>query len=349
MSNRLVQLDAMRGIAVLMVVGYHYTTTYQQTYSHAGPLPFSVSAGLFGVHLFFMISGFVIFMTLERTEDYKDFLVSRFARLYPMYWASVIIGYICLQLFPLPGKVTTLSVALVNLSMLQQWFRKAPDLNDSYWTLYVELSFYAIMLGIFTLRRLNRIMLIATLWLCAMLLSWALEHFAGLSLLPIIKRSFLFDDANLFFAGIMFYKLYRSEDTRRATLILIACLAVEFIIHSLKSGMIISCFFIMFYTVATKTRLINLLLATRPLVYIGTISYSLYLLHENIGYILLRALYAIDLSPAIAISITVAVSITLAACTTLLVESPARQAIRSYWTKKRPSLNSSTLLPKPEA
>jgi peptidoglycan/LPS O-acetylase OafA/YrhL len=51
----------------------------------------SVPWGYLGVNLFFVISGFVIFMTLDRTLVPLDFVISRTSRLFPAYWAAIII------------------------------------------------------------------------------------------------------------------------------------------------------------------------------------------------------------------------------------------------------------------
>lgn len=55
-SNRYTELDALRGIAALMVVFFHFTMDRPQ-----GQMGFKL--GVTGVDLFFIISGFVIFMS----------------------------------------------------------------------------------------------------------------------------------------------------------------------------------------------------------------------------------------------------------------------------------------------
>ena len=77
-SQRLVEIDALRGIAALSVVLFHYTTQFKKLYSPGGWTDFEFTHGHLGVNLFFIISGFVIFMTLERTKVPMDFVVSRF-------------------------------------------------------------------------------------------------------------------------------------------------------------------------------------------------------------------------------------------------------------------------------
>src|SRR5690348_9141450 len=81
--NRIKGLDALRGVAACSVLVFHYTTNYQRVYGHHGAMPFSFPYGPFGVQLFFLISGFVIFMTLEKTSRPSDFVRSRFSRLFP--------------------------------------------------------------------------------------------------------------------------------------------------------------------------------------------------------------------------------------------------------------------------
>ena len=53
--GRLEELDALRGLAALGVVIYHYTTFYQWQHGHLQPLGFGFPAGNYGVHLFFLI------------------------------------------------------------------------------------------------------------------------------------------------------------------------------------------------------------------------------------------------------------------------------------------------------
>src|SRR5262245_3655062 len=78
--RRFEELDVLRGVAAMAVVIFHYSghaTRYLTGF------PFHFKLGEHGVQLFFAISGFVIFMTLENTQRLRDFVVSRFSRLYP--------------------------------------------------------------------------------------------------------------------------------------------------------------------------------------------------------------------------------------------------------------------------
>src|SRR4030095_2287642 len=89
---RIGELDALRGLAALAVMIFHYTGHYGKNVGHVDRPLLELALGNYGVQLFFMISGFVIFMTIEKTRTAMDFVVTRFSRLYPAYWASLLIA-----------------------------------------------------------------------------------------------------------------------------------------------------------------------------------------------------------------------------------------------------------------
>ncbi len=98
-TQRLRGLDALRGLAALSVVLFHYTTAYE---IHFGPYPsrplLFFPNGHFGVELFFCISGFVILGTIERTAGLRRFAIARFARIYPAYFVCALISLATLYL-----------------------------------------------------------------------------------------------------------------------------------------------------------------------------------------------------------------------------------------------------------
>ncbi len=85
-KTRFEELDALRGVAALFVVFFHYTLSRPQA-----DLGFKL--GSTGVDLFFIISGFVILLSLEHVEKPGQFIINRICRLYPTYWASVTISF----------------------------------------------------------------------------------------------------------------------------------------------------------------------------------------------------------------------------------------------------------------
>jgi len=131
-ANRIAFLDAARGIAALLVVLHHLN------------VPGTVHAlgdfGRAGVLLFFVISGYCIFLALERYREQKlkTFLMRRAFRLYPAYWASIVAAYFLTE----TGEPN--SVFLINITMVQVVFG-VPNVIGVYWTLFVEILFYGIV------------------------------------------------------------------------------------------------------------------------------------------------------------------------------------------------------------
>lgn len=140
-ENRILELDALRGIAALSVFFYHASIYYKES------IYFSFFRfGLTGVDLFFIISGFVIFSSVQN-KSRLQFIKSRFLRLYPSYWFAVTLTFILIILkFYEKGMINQIPIKdyLINLSMIQEFFG-IKNLDGPYWTLYIELFFYLII------------------------------------------------------------------------------------------------------------------------------------------------------------------------------------------------------------
>ena len=103
-----------------------------------------VNPGRMGVIIFFAVSGFVIPLSIRKSQDWQDFLVGRLFRLYPAYWISLIVH---LLLFAL-GSNSVNSTAntgiggwIANFTMLQM-FVGVKDINLVAWTLGLEWVIY---------------------------------------------------------------------------------------------------------------------------------------------------------------------------------------------------------------
>jgi peptidoglycan/LPS O-acetylase OafA/YrhL len=100
-TDRLFALDGLRAVAVLLVVFHHYFYTLPQFYPYGGTftkVPF-FQYGYLGVYLFFIISGFVIALTLQSCERPRDFALKRFARIWPALVVcstlTFVVGWLC--------------------------------------------------------------------------------------------------------------------------------------------------------------------------------------------------------------------------------------------------------------
>lgn len=330
-NPRVGELDALRGLAALGVVAFHYTTFYQQEQGHLQPLGFGFPAGNYGVHLFFLISGFVIFMTLERTRSAMDFAVSRFSRLFPAYWAAMAITAAVIYTVGMPIQRIPMVDLAVNLTMLQEVLGFA-QLDGSYWTLQAELFFYLQMLFWCMLGQLKRIRWIIAVWL-VMAMVYALTAQRHIHFSYTLRELLLLRHIPFFALGILFYCLYSGSGERRANIALIAlslvAIGVSYAQAYLAAGLVCCAIFALF--VAGKLRWLRAV----PFVFLGVISYSLYLLHQAIGFAVIHRLEAAGVPSFAAVVATALMMLALAAALTYGVERPAMRGIRQWWARSR--------------
>ncbi|SEL62469.1 Peptidoglycan/LPS O-acetylase OafA/YrhL, contains acyltransferase and SGNH-hydrolase domains [Roseateles sp. YR242] len=333
-APRLAQLDALRGIAALLVVFFHYTTRFDQLYGHASPPLVSLPWGHYGVNLFFMISGFVIFMTLERTRRPLDFVKSRFSRLYPAYWGAVLLTFALTHALGLPGKTVGWQTLLVNLSMLQEFVGVA-HVDGVYWTLSVELLFYAWALLSYRAGGGARLRQVLLAFLAIRLVYAAAAGFWSVDLPWLLQRWLLLPFIAWFALGVAVYRLSRPGDTRTVPdrWLAAAALAVLALVDGWPIGLLAVFFFIVLMGAARGRWT---WLEHRLWLWLGAISYTLYLVHENIGWALLLRLEAMGLPSTLAIVLTFVAVLGLAHALTRWVEQPGMRWIRARYQQHTP-------------
>lgn len=261
-------IDALRGFAALSVCLFHLGSSAVPKLS--SPLTARLTSwGWTGVEVFFVISGFVIPYVLLRADyhwrDGGNFLARRFVRIWPP--SAILIA------------LTVAQYAFINRGGMGDaagWTSIAPDriaanlayavpftsqtwLNGILWTLAVEFQYYLLLALIFPLLA-NRSWLIA---------------FGALSLvsalLPFAPTAQFFHFA-IFFAMGGLVLIYRED--KLSALTMLATLLVMTIVAIAQIGLLPTLF-------ATSTALVIAFvpLRSRMLVFLGTISYSLYLTH----------------------------------------------------------------------
>jgi peptidoglycan/LPS O-acetylase OafA/YrhL len=171
--SRVPELDLLRFMAAAAVVVFHFYVVLPG----ATPFQHAVAAvsrfGFVGVPLFFMISGFVILWTAYNRSP-GQFVLARFCRLFPSYWVCVLITSAVLGL---AGGAPPWRQVVTNLTMLHHLFGY-DSIDEVYWTLFVELKFYALVFILLLFRQLPRIEQWLSIWLalCTVSLALGLEY-----------------------------------------------------------------------------------------------------------------------------------------------------------------------------
>jgi peptidoglycan/LPS O-acetylase OafA/YrhL len=179
-TRRLAFIDTLRGIAVLLVFLVHATEGFAMVAAGgnggwAFRLFHSFDFGRMGVVVFFAISGFVIpaSFRVEGGQGVLRFAVSRGFRLIPAFWVSIPLSVLTLGwLF---GKIISKHEVLYNFTLVPRFFGYGLS-NGAYWTLEVEIFFYLACAILCTGRMLRNDVAIASLLGGLLLLFHSSQH-----------------------------------------------------------------------------------------------------------------------------------------------------------------------------
>ena len=297
-SYRFYEIDFLRFFAALSVVFFHYTFRgYAADNMSVLSFPYigEISRyGYFGFHLFFMISGFVILLSAFKKTT-SEFVIARMVRLYPAYWFSVTLTFFTILIIGGSRYNATWYQYLINLSMIHGYIGVS-SIDGVYWTLMLELKFYFLIFLIILVNQIVNIKHYLTLWLALTLVMPYIE----------IKYIdfFLFPEwSSYFIAGACFYMIYK-EGLCFQKFILIAVtylLAIyneiaiipemeahyNIVLNRFVIVFIISLFYLILLMISLrKTKFLN----KRRFITLGVLTYPLYLIHQNIGFMLFNLL-----------------------------------------------------------
>ena len=322
-GSRIKVLDSLRVCAILMVFLHHYYSP--GIYPELGKLFYF---GTLGVPLFFVISGFVITLTLERTKDYKTYLKNRFIRLSPaMLICSTIIFVFFFFLYEGEGYEHSKKISnyfIANSFIDPHVFNIIPGkinhyyLDNAFWSLWVEVCFY-ILIGFLYYINKNKYLLYFSI-ICLVLMPLQIVFYSNklhssllnifsedkLYQLKIIARSLaLFSECLWFIIGMLLLRLYKSNNKKYLLYIaglLFLCILKERNVELIVFTALIFIFIMLFVYKPDKLKFLE----TPVLLKIGTASYCMYLIHYHLGVVFVKYLnenFNLGyLSPLIAIS-----------------------------------------------
>ncbi|WP_299588844.1 acyltransferase [uncultured Microbulbifer sp.] len=297
MNSRLLNLDALRGLAAILVVWQHSSEVFIRNASvaqHGTELASFISQvdfGRIGVICFFLISGFVIPFSLSGTRSsLKKFAIRRFFRLYPAYWSSLFIAVGLTWL--ISDWMYPMATIAANATMLQG-LMGVDNVQGLYWTLTVELIFYCLCALIFAKRQLaNPMVLLLFCWGgLSFFIGWQLLEKLPITL-PELAPSITYIPfcIAVMFCGTLIRHCYvRKANYWYAILAVAATFSIPLMVLFLyflgKPVTEDPLRFALPHLIALAVFFIVLLLPFKPwrsLVSLGTISYSVYLFHPAV-------------------------------------------------------------------
>lgn len=326
-GDRLAFIDGFRGIAILLVIGFHYFSHF--AHDARGIYPYGdflanvpiFKYGFYGVQLFFVVSGFVIAMTLRRTSNLREFVVRRFARLWPTMLICCTVTYIVLWQWPMfwPQRPINFlpSLAFVDGALLgyvhpaleSRW------IDGAYWSLFVEVRFYfyASIIYFAAPQKFARNM---TGFSIVAVVMYAISLSFNHELSVVINLALISEHLPWFLGGLAAYQFWRG-DVKGSVISGIVSLGLLGWLANLNvqgaSLIVALCVAAMMGACLCSTLARNVF-ANRAISAVGVASYSLYLLHQNLGLTLISALSdtaEMDGPASIVIAIIVAAALIL--------------------------------------
>lgn len=148
-KNQYYSLDGLRGISILIVIFSHFNHLF-----HFKVLDYLFNAGIVGVYMFFVLSGFLITTLLLKEKavhnhtNLKKFYLRRFYRIVPLSWLYIIVVFLITTIFKIGfdnGSIVIAALYLVNISSVFS----VPYLFIHYWSLSAEEQYYLLVPPIF--------------------------------------------------------------------------------------------------------------------------------------------------------------------------------------------------------
>lgn len=339
-------LTALRGIAALWVVLYHY-----RFHSAGFPLDWLWRDGHLAVDVFFVLSGFImihVYGEAFRTGrfDYKAFMMRRFSRIYPVHLVTTLV---IAGLYLVSGSASLsqgtgdqLGSLWVNLLMLQAWNLTASlYLNYPSWSISAEVFAYiffpAFATIVFMVRR-SLVAPLAIIFLVAWCFAYNLLHgfpLLGSQLFDLTTNFSILRIMPEFLLGAAFAVIIKGSVWPAMPVILVTVALQAIALHF---GLAIA--FVALVPVLIGS-LYNLRMGMpRWLVYLGRISYSLYMVHAVVEKLIFGAAKSVfhvaeGHFPAWSIPFTVILAIGAAALTYHFVEKPGRRYLMGIEPARR--------------
>jgi peptidoglycan/LPS O-acetylase OafA/YrhL len=368
-SGQLPSLTALRGVAAFWVVIYHYSVQCLPNLD-AAPYTYLVHKGYLAVDMFFMLSGFVMTHVYHRAfsesvaRNYRSFLFARVARIYPLHLLILVLFVataIAAQLtagaridslrnVPLQGS-ESVSAFVANVLMLQGLDAGQLSWNYPSWSISVE--FMAYLLFPFALPAIWRasdkakiamtIFIFALLGLLAFLTQGNFDQWDGpITLLRCLPE---------FILGTLLYCAFRAVPRgsfldRGATAFGVLLMIVLCLHAGAPDLLIAGLFAVLILTAVLNTGSFAAIANTPSLIWLGDISYSLYLVHGFVQFLTTKLLGHVGIedhgdlsiySSLVVMVLMIATSLAVSHLTYFGVEIGCRQYLRNLFGVRRKS------------
>ncbi|MDC9529403.1 acyltransferase [Pseudoalteromonas sp. Angola-7] len=295
MKKRFKALDAFRGLCAISVVLYHMHIVGSIT-----ELRFFQESGIF-VEFFFILSGFVLThgYGYKKNLNFKTYCKARFFRIYPLHFfiLMVFIAFELMKLIatnfgvsfngePFSAK-TAVSEIIPNLLLIQSWTPYTEHLSFNFPSWSISIEFYIYFLFFSTVVLFSKFKLL--IWLTASIFAFLLIYLNS----ELLTKQVL-SGLSCFFGGAITYSLYRKISHIKipyvfgSTFELTLLVSIVFVVQEQFELKLIIAPLLFLLTVllfSFEAGVISKVLKIKPLQLTGQLSYSIYMTHAAILFL----------------------------------------------------------------
>ncbi len=312
MDNQIRSLTSLRGIAALIIVIHHFSYyALPQLGVVLSAYSYFFQNGYLAVDLFFILSGFIMthvysdrFSAGVSKSNYWQYLRARFARIYPLHLFTllVLVGLQFVELIlsnptAFTGKFNLTALG-ANVLMLQAFALNCPPLfwcdtywNEPAWSISVEFVIYSIFPFILFAILKNQPKTDTFLYIITLIASLLLIRFTRNNLDNIIGIPSIARCGLECILGAITYKIYRRQQAQRFLntnlLGIVATVWIAVIMHNWSEDLrgfhdwaILPAFSLLILSISPQSHSLGMRMLNSPLLlYLGSISYSVYMVH----------------------------------------------------------------------
>lgn len=291
--NRIKFLDGFRGLAILLVVFFHAFTCWTGNVPYGDKFAncFPFKQGFLGVQLFFLISGFVIIMSLEKTDNFVKFIYKRWIRLFPAMFVATVLIFTTATFLPerlngIPRLVDVIpGLTFIQANDIKKIFHiDILDLENPFWSLYVEVKFYFVFGALYYfLGAKKAVFSIFGLFIIWLFVQFLQENFQSslITYLYLLLRNFAIANYGWFSSGAFLYLYYINKSKPNLIFSITSGLISVLMFYENIMNMIFIFFLFVLFVLAMCYEKIGNYFDNKLLVFYGFISYPLYLIHES--------------------------------------------------------------------
>lgn len=341
---RIAKLDGLRGVFSLMIVFFHY---------NEGLIPanfynnFFIRESYYAVDFFFVLSGFVIshkYHTIKSIQSFSIYIKKRFVRLYPLliFTTTIYFGVDLIFNYFLPEHISTVeSFSKLFTKYLDTIFftNSTPILGNTFgmnppsWSISTEMISYLVfgLIMVLTYNKYKNIaffMIILTATIFTILNGWLFEIIGDYSFV----RGFISFNIG-YFVWVLSLKKFRMNNMLEFLLPILLCffLFLSYNLSGLNKSLINSIVIPLFFGFSIITFLktdgfLSKILNTKPLQFLGKISYSVYLNHFIVLVLVPKGIFTFlnlpqtDLTEVVVLILTITIILIYSSFTYKLIE-----------------------------